>query len=159
VECLSPATIFQPTVRWRDASPSTYIPYAAAYHKLAADGLVEIQPGRGTHVLPFDLASFAKTAASMRSHTVGVIIPSWTNPLQVDGSLVVSHDVSEILEPVSHMTGLANGLPYGIVDWPGASGYTVLVDLESAGYLAIRHSLEHGHFQVGLITYMDGSLT
>ncbi len=51
-----------------------------AYLKLAAEGLLETRQGRGTHVLPFDPASLAQISGAARSHTVGVIVPSWTNP-------------------------------------------------------------------------------
>jgi len=52
----------------------------SAYKKLAADGLVDSRQGRGTHVLPFDLARLALVAVEWRSHTIGVIVPSWNNP-------------------------------------------------------------------------------
>jgi DNA-binding LacI/PurR family transcriptional regulator len=51
-----------------------------AYRKLEAEGLVEIRQGRGTHVLPFDMARIMQMASAERSHTVGVIVPSWSNP-------------------------------------------------------------------------------
>lgn len=51
-----------------------------AYRELAAEGLVETCRGRGTHVLPFDLARLSQAAGAQRSHTIGVIIPSWNNP-------------------------------------------------------------------------------
>lgn len=52
----------------------------SAYLKLADEGLVETRQGRGTHVLPFDPARLAQAVGLVRSHTIGVIIPSWTNP-------------------------------------------------------------------------------
>ncbi len=51
-----------------------------AYLRLAAEGLVESRQGRGTHVLPFDPVRLVQTTGLKRSHTVGVIVPSWTNP-------------------------------------------------------------------------------
>ncbi len=160
----------------------------SAYKKLEADGLVTSRPGRGTHVLPFDLSRFSQSAASNRSHTVGVLIPSWSNPFyhaflqgveqiaeedqtllflcnthddpntiwrdyarlsakQVDGILVASYDASEVLDPMQ-----AGALPLVTVDWPASRGYSVQIDLVSAGYQATRHLVEHGHSRVGLIT-------
>jgi len=52
----------------------------SAYGKLAAEGLVDSRQGRGTHILPFDEANLAQAAGTARSHTVGVIVPSWANP-------------------------------------------------------------------------------
>lgn len=51
-----------------------------AYRMLAEDGLVEVRRGRGTHVLAFDPFRIARSAAAVRSHTVGVILPSFFNP-------------------------------------------------------------------------------
>lgn len=52
----------------------------SAYIKLEAEGLVETRQGRGTHVLPFDLSRFAQAQGELRSHTIGVIIPNWSQP-------------------------------------------------------------------------------
>lgn len=52
----------------------------SAYHKMESDGLVATRQGRGTHVLPFDPNRFALAARDQVSHTIGVILPSWTNP-------------------------------------------------------------------------------
>ena len=52
----------------------------SAYQKLEADGLVETRQGKGTSVLSYDPHRMAQIAGSLRSHTVGVIIPSLTNP-------------------------------------------------------------------------------
>lgn len=52
----------------------------SAYKKLEGDGLVQIQQGHGTLVLPFDLTLLSRSTKDIRSHTVGVIIPSWSNP-------------------------------------------------------------------------------
>lgn len=52
----------------------------SAYLKLAADGLVEIHQGKGTRILPYETQRMAKIANEVRSHTIGVIIPSFTNP-------------------------------------------------------------------------------
>lgn len=71
----------------------------------------------------------------------------------VDGILVVSHDVSDIFKSEISMQGQNSPLPYVTVDWPGAEGYTALVDLESAGYQATRHLIDHGHRRIGLISF------
>ncbi len=164
----------------------------SAYQKLEAEGLVETRRGRGTHVLPFEPQRIAHQAASIRSHTVGVILPSWKNPFyhaflqgveeitdqdqtllflcnthdddnaawrsyaqlsakQVDGILVVSHDLCKQLTPEAGEPG--TGLPVVTVDWPGCRGYSAQIDLELAGYQATRHLIEHGHRQIGLISY------
>jgi len=78
-----------------------------AYQKLAADGLVESRQGRGTHVLLFDPVRLAQVAGSIRSHTIGVIIPSWTNPFY-HALLQGIEEVAEAEQPCSfcviHMT-------------------------------------------------------
>jgi len=165
-----------------------------AYLKLEAEGLVETVRGRGTHVLSYDPRRIVQTASLIRSHTVGVILPSLTNPFyqaflegaeqvadrdqtllfvcntqddpgeamryyaqlaakQVDGILVVSHSISDTL--AEEPGPVASSLPMVTVDWPGSKGYAVLIDLENAGYQATRHLLEHGHRQMGLITFID----
>jgi LacI family repressor for deo operon, udp, cdd, tsx, nupC, and nupG len=162
----------------------------SAYLKLEADGLVETRRGRGTHVLAFDPQRIAQPASVLRSHTVGVILPSFSNPFyhaflkgveevaeedqtmlfvcdthddpnntwrhytrlaakQVDGILVVSDDIHTFLTPQV----VQAGPPLVSVDWPGAAGYSVQFDLESAGWRATRHLLEHGHRQIGLLTF------
>lgn len=52
----------------------------SAYQKLEMEGLVETRQGRGTHVLSFDLSRFAQVQGELRSHTIGIIIASWSNP-------------------------------------------------------------------------------
>lgn len=51
-----------------------------AYHLLEAEGLLETRPGKGTHVLTFDARLITKRMSLQRSHSVGVILPSWSNP-------------------------------------------------------------------------------
>jgi DNA-binding LacI/PurR family transcriptional regulator len=73
----------------------------------------------------------------------------------VDGVIVVSHDIYEISpqtrERISHPGEI---LPLVTVDWPQCEGTCVQIDLESAGYQATRHLLDHGHQRVGLITFL-----
>jgi LacI family repressor for deo operon, udp, cdd, tsx, nupC, and nupG len=52
----------------------------SAYQKLEAEGLTETRHGAGTRVLAHDAHRLAQIAAAARSHTVGVILPSLTNP-------------------------------------------------------------------------------
>jgi DNA-binding LacI/PurR family transcriptional regulator len=52
----------------------------SAYQKLGTDGLVETRQGLGTSVLSYDPGRMAQMASSLHSHTVGVIIPSLSNP-------------------------------------------------------------------------------
>jgi DNA-binding LacI/PurR family transcriptional regulator len=163
----------------------------SAYQKLEADGLVETRRGRGTTVRPFEPQRIARQTASLRSHTIGVILPSWSNPFYhsflqgveaiteqdqtllflcnthddidaawrafaqlsakyVDGILVVSHDLCDLLTPDP---GGYPSLPLVTVDWPGCGGYSAQIDLEMAGYLATQHLLEHGHRRIGLVTF------
>ena len=166
----------------------------SVYQKLEAHGLAETRHGAGTHALATDAGRLAQIAAAARSHTVGIILPSLTNPFyhallagieevahhdrtmlfvtnthddpseawryfaqlsakQVDGIIVVSHDTSGFL-PLS--TGSSGNqtpvLPIVTVDWPEAADYAVTMDLQSVGYQATRHLLEHGHRRAGLIT-------
>jgi LacI family transcriptional regulator len=134
----------------------------------------------------------AQAAGSLRSHTIGIILPSMANPFyhpflegvesvasedhtmlfvcnshddagdalryfaqlsakNVDGIIVVSHDVSGFPLPPSGRG--PDPLPMISVDWPDSGGYAVLTDLAGAGYQAARHLLEHGHRRVGLITF------
>lgn len=166
----------------------------SAYHKLEDDGLVETRRGKGTHVLSFDPGRLTQIAASQRSHTIGVIIPSWTNPFyhaflqgveeiaeqehtlillsnahddphtawrnfamftakDVDGILIVSHDLSDYLDLSTLDSGIFHGAPFVTVDAPQSKGYSVNIDLGSVGYQAARHLLEHGHGLIGLITF------
>lgn len=166
----------------------------SAYHQLESEGLVDSRQGRGTHVLPFDLAHFAQVVSNLRSHTIGVILPSWQNPFyhlflqgveeiaeadqtlffignthddpqaafqqlarfsarQVDGVLVVAHDVSSIFKTGEKESVRSDPLPIVTVDWPSSSGCRVLVDLEDAGTQATRHLVSHGHRRIGLITF------
>jgi LacI family repressor for deo operon, udp, cdd, tsx, nupC, and nupG len=52
----------------------------SAYQKLELDGLVTTRQGLGTRVLPYDPARLSSLEGAPRSHTVGVIIPSFHNP-------------------------------------------------------------------------------
>lgn len=47
-----------------------------AYGHLAMDGLVEMQPGRGTVVLTFDLKNLARQGADIPTYTIGVLVPT-----------------------------------------------------------------------------------
>lgn len=164
----------------------------SAYQKLEAEGLVESRPGRGTHVMEIDPRRLGQPGASVLSHTIGVILPSWTNPFyhaflqgveeisdqdgsllflcnthddpseawrdfvrlsarQVDGILVVSHDIYAYLEGPD--AAYQAGIPFVTVDWPGCPGYSLEIDLESAGYQATCHLLSLGRRRIGLITY------
>lgn len=166
----------------------------SAYQKLEAEGLVETRQGRGTQVLPFDLSRFAQAQGELRSHTIGVIIPSWSQPFYhaflqgveevaekdktllficnshddpgnawrdfarlsakgVDGILVASHDITQSQPAGGKALESQRGTPYVTVDWPGCTGYSVQLDLESAGYQATHHLVTHGHQRIGLITF------
>ena len=75
---------------------------------------------------------------------------------QVDGILLVSQDDSAFVSLKGSPPGgrlQPQPLPLVAADWPASPGYAVNLDLENAGYQATRHLLEHGHRQVGLVTY------
>jgi DNA-binding LacI/PurR family transcriptional regulator len=146
-------------------------------------------------VLPYDPNKLAQITRSVRTHTVGIILPTLYNPFyhellqgiediarytqtllfvcdthedekeaeryfaqlsvkQVDGVIVVSRDVSHFL-PGNHLIKETYKpiLPFVSVDWPESLGYSVIIDLENAGYQATRHLLEHDHHRIGLITF------
>lgn len=73
---------------------------------------------------------------------------------KVDGLILASLDVSALLNFKSNSRKTPQ-LPIVSVDWPNSGGYSVLVDLEAAGYMATRHLIEHGHRRVGLITFKE----
>ena len=164
-----------------------------AYRQLEADGLVESMPGRGTHVIDFNLSSLLNLGSERKSHTIGIILPSWSNPFYhkflegvefsdesnktlyflsithddplkawreiarliakgVDGLLIVSHDIDFIMDSKEGPQKLV-GIPYVSVDAPGAPGYSVEINLYSAGYQAAQYLIEQGHTKIGLITY------
>jgi LacI family repressor for deo operon, udp, cdd, tsx, nupC, and nupG len=163
----------------------------SAYQKLEMDGMVATRQGLGTRILAYDPGRRPILESSIRSHTVGVILPAFSNPFYyaflqgieeeayndntllficqthddaldalriygqlvakgVDGVIVASHGIDQY--PTASIQG--STLPFVSVDWPTSPGYSVLLDLESAGYQATRHLLEHGHRRIGLITYL-----
>jgi DNA-binding LacI/PurR family transcriptional regulator len=166
----------------------------SAYQKMEAEGLVKIRRGLGTHVLPLDISLLSQGSAMLSSNTIGVILPSWSNPLYhtflqgveeiaevdqtllilcnthddpfaarrdfarlaakgVDGILVASHNIHEILQSEVPLNSQMEALPFVTADWPNLQGYSVRIDLETAGYQATQHLLEHGHKKIGLITF------
>ena len=170
-----------------------------AYAMLEDEGLVETRQGWGTKVLATDLLRIGQSIGSIRSHTIGVIVPSLINPVyhdflrgiqqvadanqtlifvcstqgepteawryvnqllskQVDGIVVASHDIEQFVpdEPGSPERK-SIGVPFVSVDWPESSSHSVLIDLESAGYQATKHLIQHGHQRIGLITFGFGT--
>jgi DNA-binding LacI/PurR family transcriptional regulator len=158
----------------------------SGYKKLEAEGLVETRPGARTRVLPYDPLRIAKKISQLRTHVVGIILPSLTNPFyhkvlqgleeiaaqndtlllvssthesgeavwrifnqflekRVDGVIVISHDDLDVLQDASAEEGIHQLLPIVTIDMPGVAGYSVNMDLESAGYQATRYLLELGH--------------
>jgi DNA-binding LacI/PurR family transcriptional regulator len=55
-----------------------------AYRMLEDEGLVETRQGWGTKVLAPDPLRIGKSSASIQSHTIGVILPSLSNPVYHD---------------------------------------------------------------------------
>jgi LacI family transcriptional regulator len=164
-----------------------------AYQQLEAEGLVETRQGFGTKVIPFQLSDLINSQDMIRSHTVGVIVPSWENPFYhaflrgaeeiaqlgqilfflclthddpviacriigslmakgVDGILIVSHDLSSIVDLALESAPFSD-FPLVSVDAPGNEGYAVQLDLEGAGYQATQHLIELGHKRIALITH------
>ncbi|OGO59236.1 MAG: hypothetical protein A2V85_02545 [Chloroflexi bacterium RBG_16_72_14] len=68
-----------------------------------------------------------------------------------DGVVVVSHDISTLVEQAADAAG-DRRLPLVTIDRPGSHGHSVEADLDSAGYLAARHLVEDGHRAIGLVT-------
>jgi DNA-binding LacI/PurR family transcriptional regulator len=76
---------------------------------------------------------------------------------QVDGLILASQDGSMFLPSNPQVLEASlQAFPMVFTDWPGSPGYSVELDLQSSGYLATKHLLEHGHRQVGLITVAWG---
>lgn len=70
----------------------------------------------------------------------------------VDGIIIASYGL-----PESSGKPSGSSLPVVNIDWPGSTGPAVNIDLEDAGYQAVRHLLSHAHRRVGLITYSGKS--
>ena len=161
------------------------------YLALAADGLVQTRPGGATRVLPSPPGRWLQRSEGPPSHTIGVIIPSMSNPFYhalLQGIEDVAHPERSLLfvcnthdkdeEAGRYFAQLSakgvdgiilashaapphtfdeTGLPFVSVDWPPSQGYSVLVELESAGYQATLHLAQHGRRRIGLITCAGGS--
>jgi DNA-binding LacI/PurR family transcriptional regulator len=70
----------------------------------------------------------------------------------VDGIIIASYGLPESLGKPS-----GSSLPVVNIDWPGSTGPAVNIDLEDAGYQAVRHLLSHGHRRIGQISYTGKS--
>jgi DNA-binding LacI/PurR family transcriptional regulator len=66
----------------------------------------------------------------------------------VDGLLIASFDIHPLLGDTP-----GSVLPLVTVDWPGCAGPTVNFDLEQASHQAVQHLIQHGHRQIGLVTF------
>lgn len=73
---------------------------------------------------------------------------------QVDGIIVASLDIEQFVpegaDPTAHKS---IGAPYVCVDGPDTCAYSITLDLETVGYEATNHLIEHGHRRIGLITF------
>jgi LacI family transcriptional regulator len=166
-----------------------------AYSMLENEGLVTTRQGWGTKALAADPLQMAQSKVLVRSHTIGVILPSLINPFyhdflqgiqevadsdqsmifvcntqseplegwryvnqllakEVDGIIVTSQDIERFI-PANFASTREKplGVPFVSVDWPDSNTYSVTIDLESAGYQATKHLIEHGHQRIGLITF------
>jgi DNA-binding LacI/PurR family transcriptional regulator len=113
------------------------------YHAFL-QGIEETASAEGTLVFLCNSHDVPATAARYYAQMAGV---------QVDGIIVAAHDTADLAPGAGE--GPAIGpppLPTVTVDWPGAAGPSVLLDLEDAGCQAAQHLLAHGHRRVGLIT-------
>jgi len=167
----------------------------AAYRRLEADGLLESRRGHRSRVTRFDPWRLWPSGSAARTHVVGVVLPSLSNPFYaelvegaqeaarrsgtllivcsthddqalalrsiaqlaakgVDGIVVVSHDISNLLwDPGGGVADASRRLPLVVVDRPGTKGHSIEADLEGAGHLAAGHLISHGHRALGLITH------
>lgn len=105
----------------------------AAYHLLAADGLVEVRRGIGTRVLPHSAAALARPAALV-THTIAVILPSITNPFY--HHLVDGIEAEASLEGVQLFLGLTHDDPR-LAERHARQAIANQVD----GILAVAHDL------------------
>ena len=51
-----------------------------AYNRLKKEGLIEIQPRSKARVLPYNPILFANQASKIKNHTIGIILPTMSNP-------------------------------------------------------------------------------
>lgn len=75
-----------------------YLTVRAAYRRLEAGGMLETRQGSGSRVRAYDPQRLARLAGESRSHTVGVILPSFSNPFY--------QSVLEGIEEVADETGM-----------------------------------------------------
>lgn len=106
----------------------------SAYLKLEAEGLVETRQGRGSLVLPFNLARFNSSATEIRSHTIGVIIPSWSNPFYHS----FLQGVEEIAEDDQSMLFLCNSHDDPATNW---RDFARLVTKGVDGIIVVSHNI------------------
>lgn len=71
---------------------------------------------------------------------------------QVDGIICASLPLSSLVFPNGQRT---KQLPFVSVDWPADNTNSVVLDLENAGYSAVKHLLDHGHVRIGMITLLE----
>jgi DNA-binding LacI/PurR family transcriptional regulator len=84
-----------------------------AYALLESDGLVETRQGLGTIVLEFDPIRIGKSVGQVSSHTVGVILPSLSNPVYHD----VLRGIQEIADLDQTMIFVCNTLDQHALAW------------------------------------------
>jgi DNA-binding LacI/PurR family transcriptional regulator len=71
----------------------------------------------------------------------------------VEGILVISHDLSEYFGQSSPEKAKYKGIPFVSIDTPYARGFSINLDLHSVGYQAAHHLLQLGHENVGMISF------
>jgi LacI family transcriptional regulator len=71
---------------------------------------------------------------------------------QVDGIICASLPLSSL---VFHNGQRTEQLPFVSVDWPADKTNAIHIDLENAGYVAVKHLLDHGHVRIGIITLLE----
>jgi DNA-binding LacI/PurR family transcriptional regulator len=85
----------------------------SAYALLESDGLVETRQGLGTIVLEFDPIRIGESVGQTSSHTVGVILPSLSNPVYHD----MLRGIQEIADLDQTMIFVCNTLDQHALTW------------------------------------------
>lgn len=71
---------------------------------------------------------------------------------QVDGVICASLPLADLVYPNGQRT---EQVPFVSVDWPAEKTNSIVLDLEKAGYVAVKHLLDHGHERIGMITLLE----
>lgn len=84
-----------------------------AYAMLESEGQVETRQGWGTEVLEIDMRRVAQASISVRSHTIGVIVPSLANPFYHQ----VLQGIQEVADRQQAMIFVCNSMDEPLEAW------------------------------------------